>query len=299
MSAFAEPQSRFLDVRGSRLHYVLRGDPGAPPLVLVHGMRDQARSWDWIAQALANRFHVIAPDLRGHGDSFRADPTAYTMAAFVLDLADLADALALARFDLVGHSLGGAIALRYAGAFAGRVRTLCAIEGIELPIVRDERANPKPFPERLRGWIESESERRQRSPRAYATRAQAERRMAEEQPGFDPATIAHLVEHGLLLGSDGLWRWKYDNAARLRAPDDADGRDLDQTLAAIRCPTLLAYGLDSWIPLPPAERLALLRDHRLATFPGAGHWLHHQARDAFLTALTSFLDLPKQGPSHA
>lgn len=281
------------------MHYVLHGDPTAPPLLLVHGMRDHARSWDWVAQTLADRFHVIAPDLRGHGDSFRAEPNGYAMSAFVLDLADLVDALALERFDLVGHSLGGAIALRYVGAFPDRVRTLCVIEGIELPIVRDERANPKSFPERLRGWIESESERRKRTARGYATRADAERRMAQEQPGFDAATIAHLVEHGLVLGSDGAWRWKYDNAARLRAPDDADGRDLDQTLAAIRCPTLLAYGLDSWIPLPPAGRLALLHDHRVATFPNAGHWLHHQARDAFLAKLTAFLDSPKQGPSHA
>lgn len=299
MAMIPAPRSAFIEIAGSRLHYAAHGDPAAPPLVLVHGMRDHARSWDWIAAALADRWHVIAPDLRGHGDSFHAGASGYGLAAFVLDLADLIDALALATVALVGHSLGGAIALRYAAAFPERVRTLCVIEGIELPIVRDERATPTPHPERVRRWAMLERARRERTPRRYASVAEAEHRFAAAHPDYDGETVSHLVRHGLIRGADGAWRWKYDNAARFRAPDDADGGYLDQTLAAIACPTLLAYGETSWIAPPPRARLALLRDHRLVMFSKASHWLHHQSRAPFLAALTPFLDEQPKGHRHA
>lgn len=281
------------------MHYVTHGDPTAPCVVLVHGMRDHARSWDWVAAALADRFHVVAPDLRGHGDSSQEGAAGYSMAAFVLDLAILIDALALGTIGLVGHSLGGAIAIRYAGAFPDRLAGLCAIESVELPIVREEREAPTPFPERLAAWIAAERDLRRRPPRSYGSFAEAEVRMAEGQPDLDTDTIAHLVRHGMFHQADGSLRWKYDNAARRRAPDDADGRDLDQTLAAITCPTMLAYGEASWIPLPPPERLARIRDHRIVAFPGASHWLHHQSRAAFLAALNPFLDVSIKGHHHA
>uniref|UniRef100_UPI0035CBECFE alpha/beta fold hydrolase n=1 Tax=uncultured Sphingomonas sp. TaxID=158754 RepID=UPI0035CBECFE len=299
MPEIAQPRSCFIQVGESRLHYVSHGDPTAPTLLLVHGMRDHARSWDWIAAAFAERFHVIAVDLRGHGDSSWARPAAYGLAAFVLDLAILIDALALQQIALIGHSLGGAIALRYAAAFPDRVKSMVVIEGIELPIIRDERAAPIPFPNRMRTWIKAEGERRGREARGYATIADAERRMVEAQPDIDCKTVAYLAEHGVIRAADGLWRWKYDNAIRLRAPDDPDGCDLDQTLAAIACPTLLAYGEASWIPLPPPERLALICDHRIVRFPDASHWLHHQARAAFIAAVRTFLNISTKGPDHA
>ena len=285
-----EPTLTFVTVDGRRLHVVTRGDPTAPAIVLVHGMRDHARSWDWIGAALADRFHVVAPDLRGHGDSDRAGSCGYGMAAFVLDLACIVDKLNLARFSLVGHSLGGAIALRFASAFPERISALCAIEAIELPIVRDQRVEPQVFPRRLRRWIDEERARSIRLPKSYETIADAAQRMAQAHPNFDGDTVKHLVAHGLTAIPGGRWQWKHDNAARLRAPEDAAGRDLDEMLAAIACPTLLAYGEASWIALPPKPRLDLIQNHRLVLFPGASHWLHHEARADFLTALTIFLE---------
>jgi len=285
-----EPASRFVTIDGRRLHVVTRGDPSAPAIILVHGMRDHARSWDWIAEALARQFHVVAPDLRGHGDSDHAGSCGYAMAAFVLDLACLADAMNLTQFGLVGHSLGGAIALRFASAFPERISALCAIEAIELPIVRDQRIAPQVFPRRLRKWVDEERARSKRLPKSYESLADAEQRMAQEHPWLDSETVKHLVIHGLRAFPGGRWQWKHDNAARLRAPEDAEGRDLDEMLAAIACPTLLAYGDASFIALPPRERLDKIRNHRLALFPGVSHWLHHEARSEFLRALTNFLD---------
>jgi len=173
------------------------------------------------------------------------------------------------------------------------------IEGIELPIVREQRKVAEAYPVRLRRWIEGQQQNRQRSARTYASLDEAELRMKEHNPGIDMETIAHLVRHGVIHRAEGGFSWKYDDACRQRAPEDAHGLDLDDILSAIRCPTLLAYGEGSWIPLPPAERLARIANHSLITFSDASHWLHHQRRAEFLAALTTFLQTFFERCSHA
>lgn len=265
------------------------GERGAPVLVLQHGMRDHGRSWDWIAERFASDHHVLVPELRGHGDSDWSTEGAYALSDFVADLAGVVDALDVDVFDLVGHSLGGHISLRYAATFPERVRTLTVIEAIELPIVRDQRREPIAYPQRLRHWIEARGKKRDRPSRYYATVEAAQARMATQNPAIDDRTIAHLTRWGLIAETGKGLRWKFDDACRLRAPDDAHGLDLDEVLDAIACPTLLAYGDASFIPLPATYRMDLLKDCRLVTFPGAGHWLHHQAREPFLRALQNLL----------
>lgn len=295
----AEPESRHVAVGGKRLHVLDWGGCGKPVVMLVHGLRDHARSWDFIARELARDYRVIAPDLRGHGDSDWFGVGAYGVPDYVIDLADIIDALGLERMALVCHSLGGVLGLRLAAAFPERIAAFCGIECIELPIVRDDQLAPKPYPVRLRGWIEDERKRRMREPRSYASLAAATQRMRDEQKLLDPQTIAHLARHAVTLLPDGSVRWKFDPAVRPRAPEDAKGHDLDDILDAIRCPVLLAYGDASWIPLPSAKRLARLRDHHVVTFAGASHWLHHQCREDFLRETRDFLKTRFESQDHA
>src|SRR3546814_19606951 len=103
-----------------RLHYLDWGNSAAPTLILVHGGFDHARSWDWTARALAKDYHVVAPDLRGHGDSAWSAEGSYMIANCVYDLAQLIEQLGREPVILVGHSLGGSVALRYAGLFPDR-----------------------------------------------------------------------------------------------------------------------------------------------------------------------------------
>lgn len=256
-------------------------------------MRDHARSWDWVAKHFAPTRHVVAPDLRGHGDSAWSPDGAYATSDFVSDLADVVEALDVAPFDLVGHSLGGHIALRFSAAFPEHVRSLCVIEGVELPIVRNQRQRPITSPLRLRNWIVGRREGRGRRPHYYQTVDAAEARMAQQHPAMDAAAVAHLTRQGLIAEAGKGLRWKYDNACRWRAPDDAHGLDLDldldDVLDAISCKTLLAYGDSSWIAVPSASRLERLPGRQLAMFPGASHWLHHQSREPFIRALEDFL----------
>src|SRR5436309_1546530 len=96
-----------------RLHYVDWGNPAKPPLLLVHGGRDHCRNWDWTAAALRDDWHVIAPDLRGHGDSQWSTDGSYTMAGYIYDLAQLVHQQRLAPVTIIAHSLGGNVLLRY------------------------------------------------------------------------------------------------------------------------------------------------------------------------------------------
>ena len=111
------PTSRVYFSQRLRLHYVDWGNPSAPPLLLLHGGRDHCRNWDWVAAALRRDWHVLAPDLRGHGDSQWSPDGNYSTAAYVYDLAQLIHQQELAPVTIVAHSLGGNIAIRYAGVY--------------------------------------------------------------------------------------------------------------------------------------------------------------------------------------
>src|SRR5271156_1324813 len=124
------PTSQSFISQRLRLNYVDWGNPDAPPLVLVHGGRDHCRNWDWVAAELRGDYHIIAPDLRGHGDSAWSTSGDYSMSAFVYDLAQPVHQQHLAPCRIVAHSLGGSIRLRYAGIFPENVLKLVAIEGL-------------------------------------------------------------------------------------------------------------------------------------------------------------------------
>src|SRR5947199_4760863 len=127
--AGAGPRSRIYLSQRLRVHYVDWGNPTAPPLLLVHGGRDHCRNWDWVAAALRRDWHVLAPDLRGHGDSQWSPDGNYSTAAYVYDLAQLIHQQELAPVTIIAHSLGGNIAIRYTGIYPEKGRRLVAIGG--------------------------------------------------------------------------------------------------------------------------------------------------------------------------
>ena len=98
------PASRVYFSQRLRLHYVDWGNADAPPLILLHGGQDHCRNWDWVAQRLRHDWHIIAPDLRGHGDSQWSATGSYTMAGYIFDLAQLIDQQRLAPVTIVAHS---------------------------------------------------------------------------------------------------------------------------------------------------------------------------------------------------
>lgn len=284
------PTSTFYVSQRLRLHYVDWGNEGKPTLVLVHGGRDHARSWDPVARALRDDWHVIAPDLRGHGDSAWALGGMYAVADFVLDLANLVDALGPGPITLVGHSLGGAVALMYTGIHPARVRRLVAIEGLGPPPALLEKLRARPPWERMREWIEQTRGLAARQPRRYPSLAAAAARMREENPFLSDAQAQHLTVHGVARNEDGTFSWKFDNYVRSFAPYRFDVDDMRALWARIECPTLLVRGENSWASDPVKDgRILPFHSARLVNIPGAGHWVHHDQLEAFLDALCAFL----------
>jgi pimeloyl-ACP methyl ester carboxylesterase len=117
-----------ISLHGSRFHYTEQGDRSAPPVVMLHGVTGHARTWDDEGAALASRYRVIALDQRGHGDSDPPPDADYTIATLAGDLAAFADALSLQRFAIVGLSLGGRVAIQYAGPHPDRVTRLVVVD---------------------------------------------------------------------------------------------------------------------------------------------------------------------------
>ena len=276
--------------QGLRLNVCEWGDVSSPPLVLLHGVRDHARSWDFIAAALADRFRVLAPDLRGHGDSAHAGGGFYPSEAYVFDLAELVLSQSLAPVILVGHSLGGNVALRYAGTFPETVARVVAIEGLSHSpkLIAEQRAIP--VETRLREWIKRQREIAAKPPRRYTSLAEAIARVAAQHPRFDPDFAAHVARYGVRDNGDGTVSFKFDPGLRAFPPFEAPAEDVWRLWSRVNCPAWLVYGAQSWASNPVADgRVRHFAQATVTTLENAGHWPHHDRRDAFLAALLAFL----------
>lgn len=273
-----------------RLHYADWGNPDAPPLLLVHGGRDHCRNWDWVAQELRSDWHVICPDLRGHGDSQWSPDGNYPMDAFVYDLAQLVHQLDLAPVTIIAHSLGGNISTRYTGLFPENVAKLVCIEGLgPSPAVRAER-EAAGTRQRFRKWIEDKRGAAQRQVRRYPTIEAAYARMKEENKHLTDEQARHLTVHGVSRNEDGSWSWKFDNYLNVWPVFDLPFEQIAEIWSAITCPTLLLYGADSWASNPEKDgRIAHFRNARVVEFENAGHWLHHDQFDRFMRTVREFL----------
>ncbi len=289
------PVSRHWMSRRLRLHYLDWGNPNAPPLLLLHGGADHARNWDRVARELRGDWHVIALDLRGHGDSDWSADGVYPMRGYTDDLAALV--AAIGPLAIIGHSLGGAIAIRHAALHPETVTRLVAIEGMGGAAGTTAGGAPRPIVAEWRAWANRRRKVMARAPRRFATIAEAEARMRAHNAHFPSALIRHLTAHAL-TGTEGDYRWKHDPLISVRTPDDGDESGLPAYWRAIACPTLLVVGADSWASNPAEDgRAAHLRDARVALIPDAGHWPHHDQHDRFIAEVRDFLGPPAMASS--
>jgi len=285
------------------LAYLEWGNPENPPLILLHGGRDHARSWDRFARELAADWRVICPDMRGHGDSAWSPDAAYGLENMVLDLAGLIDLLGLTQVALVGHSLGGNVCLRYAGIWPEKVTRLVSIEGIgPSPQARAER-DATPIAERFRAWASERNAGFAKAPRLFDDMADARQRMRAAHPRLSEEDVDHLTVHALRGTDDGRWQWKFDPLLSANAPVDLGLAQMRELWNAIACPVLLFWGEESWASNPAEDgRAAYFRDARVVAVPGAAHWLHYDRPELFLAELRAFLAItppaaPREHPA--
>lgn len=273
-----------------KLHYVDWGNAGAPPLLLVHGGRDHCRSWDWTARQLARDWHVIAPDLRGHGDSQWVPDGHYHIGGYVYDLAQLVHQLDLGPVTIVAHSLGANVSLRYAGLYPDMVRKLVAIEGIFPTLGELAQRSEKPLADHIRGWVAGKRAAAARMPKRYASLDEALARMKAENGYLNDEQARHLTIHGASRNEDGSWSWKFDNYLRIWPFTDIPMPEIETLWRAITCPVMLMVGKTSWLTDPRDDgRISNFRNPQVVAFDNAGHWLHHDQFDRFIAELKRFL----------
>ena len=128
MTTQVQPQSKTVTANGHTLHYLDWGNVGKPVMLLVHGLRGHAHSWDDVSAALCDDYHVLALDQRGRGDSDWAKDGDYTTNAYVADLAGFCEALNLEKFILVGHSMGGRNSMAFGGKYPEKLEKLIIVD---------------------------------------------------------------------------------------------------------------------------------------------------------------------------
>ena len=273
-----------------RLHYVDWGNADAPPLLLVHGGRDHCRNWDWLAEALREEWHIIAPDLRGHGDSQWMIGGSYGLSEYVYDIAQLLHQTKHQPITIIGHSLGGAISLQYAALYPEAVRKLIAIEGLGWPPDRVKDREDKPSEERITEWVDFTRSISGRAARRYPSIEEAFQRMQEANPHLTPDQAQHLTIHGVNQNEDGTYSWKYDNYTRIRAPFGFPESERQKLWQRITCATLLVRGTESWASDPEIDgRAQNFQNAQFANIEGAGHWVHHDKLTEFKLLAQEFL----------
>ncbi|MEV4976664.1 alpha/beta fold hydrolase [Streptomyces scopuliridis] len=272
---------RFTTLNGLRAHYVEWGDPSRPAILMLHGLRSYARTFETLAARLADRHRVIALDARGRGDSDWDPDGEYYPAAYVSDFEQFTEQLGLERFVLLGHSMGGTTSYVYAARHPERVRAAIiedigpgsSLSGAGADRIRREMAE---------------------TPGEFPTLDAARAYWRGIRPGMSAEALDSRIRHTLRPGSCGRWLWKLDivgiATARL---DSAPARQVDlwPSVETLRCPTLVVRGgVSDFLPVATAAEMSTRNPLiQSVEIPGAGHYVHDDAPDAFHDVIEQFL----------
>jgi len=246
-------------------------------------------AWGWaptVQAGLAERFHVVVPDMRGHGDSDRVGAGGYYhFMDYVADLASLVEQLGREKVSLVGHSMGGSISSYFAGTFPSKVRRLALLEGLGPP--EDE----TPAPERSALWIAAWKRARGGESRGHESIEAAAARLRANDPKLSDDLARFLAERGTDALADGRRRFKHDPLHLSRGPYTFRVDQAESFWRRIDCPVLIVEGSDSpFRALPDLDRrIACLKDTQRVVIDGAGHMMQRHQPEALARILIDFL----------
>jgi esterase len=266
--------SRRVGIDGLTLHYVDWGGSGAP-LVMLHGLSGHARTWDHTAAALSDRYHALALDQRGHGDSDWAPQ--YGLRPMAKDLLDWLDALHLSDVTLMGLSMGGLVSFVFAAAHPDRVARMVIMD-----------IGPEIAPA---GSANVSSSLAANDVFSSADEAFAQARAANPRP--TDATLRHRVRHNLRELPDGTLTYKYDKELRRnpRALFDHTPAELWAAWRAVSCPVLLVRGADSDVLAADTAQRMLAENPNVsfASIPDCGHSITLDRPDGLLEVVSPWL----------
>lgn len=279
--ALSNERTQVIRVGGLRLFCRHWGDASAPAVVLLHGLRGFSGTWRALAGSLASDYHLIALDQRGRGDSDWDPRHNYYTDAYLADLEGMVDQLALTRFALLGHSMGGTTSYVYASRHPERLAAL---------IIEDIAPGSS---SRGRGAERIVAEMTA-LPESFGTWGEARRYWRTQRPGIGEAALEQRLAENLREAPDGKIAWRYD-ALGIRAtrtnPDPNRIVDLWPVIGKLDIPTLVIRGERS--DFCPAETVDEMcrRNARIAqvTVPSASHYVHDDAPTRFAGHVRGFL----------
>jgi esterase len=268
-----QPADRFVTVNGLRIHYMEWGTPGRPPLIMLHGIGRVARTFDHIAPHFADKYHVLAVDMRGHGDSAWDPKGAYLVEDYVKDIEGLAQQLRLRNIVIWGNSTGGRVAQVFAGMHPDLVAAVISEDvGPERPREIADGMTNRLKQEDERGWA-SEDE-------LFAQLKKGSARTGED-------ILRAYVRYGSKRRPDGRIIWKRD-------PAIGNGfipTELWRFVREIKSPIIYILGGRSTIvPAETQEQLKkTLAQVQIVTIPDTGHYPSEEKPKEFLTTVDKFL----------
>jgi len=268
-----QPADRFVTVDGLRIHYLDWGSPDKPPLIMLHGIGRVAHTFDHIAPHFASNYHVMAVDMRGHGDSGWDPKGAYLVEDYVKDIEGLAEQLRLQNIVIWGNSTGGRVAQVFAALHPERVAAVISEDvGPERPTQVADSVSRLLKQEDATGWASEEE--------LLAQLKTSNARTPEE-------ILRAYAHYGSKKRADGRVIWKRD-------PAIANGfvpTDLWRFVRQIKPPIIYVVGGRSTIvPAATQEELKkTLSQAVIVTVPGAGHYPSEENPAAFLAIVDPFL----------
>ena len=273
-------EHRSIEIHGERLAYYDEGQ--GEVLLLIHGMAGSSQTWREILPRLAKKYRVIAPDLLGHGHS--ATPRGdYSLGAHASGVRDLLSALDVPRVTVVGHSLGGGVAMQFAYQFPERCERLVLVSsgGLGKEVHLLLRAAALPGADWVLPMLTS------RGVRGLGQGIAATLRLGRMAPSGDIGVLASGFASLDTAGSRSAF------LHTVRSVIDTQGQRVsavDRLHLAAVLPTLIVWGEEDSI-IPPAHGRAAheaMPGSRLEVFPGAGHMPHHHDPERFAAILTDF-----------
>ena len=271
-------QSRNLVLNGLRFHALEWGDPSAPPMLFLHGGNQTAHSWDLVSLVLASRYHIIAIDQRGHGDTeWPRDATSNRFhmaddARRVIEIMGLRDPI------VFGHSMGGSATMTLLIQNPGIARKAVLVD-IAPETAPGGRAQIQQFV---------------RSAREFDSIEQYVERVAAYDPFRTPEHITRTVRYNLLQRVDGKYVSKHSPFRHLTEGEGSAAvpRVTFEDVRGMTCPVLITRGEHSPLLLPElAQRFVeALPNGRLVTIPRCGHNVHSQNTAGFLAEVIPFLE---------
>lgn len=275
-----KPLSLRMVTNGINIHYLDWGEGASSHLILIHGLGSQSHTWDRFAGDVSDLFRVIAPDLRGHGKSGHAED-GYKLESFAKDLKALTRHLNLSGFDLVGHSLGALIAIRFAWEYPDLVNRLVLVD-----------AGPGLDTQTAKFGGAADSFVR---PAGFHTDIEAKSWYRARHPNDTEEKLSQRVEYGMKKNWADRWVFRHDpDLYWILEGGDHRSNEYEllwEMLATIPCPILVVRGEQSPLLLSDAAKQVAdgAENGALIEIAGAGHSVHSDAPDLFREAVVKFL----------